>query len=907
MGTNMNSGYLNKSVKKIELLAPAGSRDALHAAVENGADAVYLGGRAFNARENADNFDTAALGEELSYAHARGVNIYLTLNTLISDEEMKQALEFAAEARYAGIDGIIVQDIGLAAALRKVMPDVPLHGSTQMTVYDLEGVRVLEDIGFSRVVLARELSLEEIARIAGNTRLEVEVFVHGALCVCYSGQCLMSSMIGGRSGNRGKCAQPCRLPWQLVAADGGRSGSPTGKSPASALSPASAFSSASALSGKADHPWNRSGYLMSPKDMSMLGCMGELAGSGIVSLKIEGRMKSPEYVATVVRLYRKYLDLATSDAGLQDSKSPEIEEKDTHDLLQIYNRGGFSSGYMKGKTGADMMSYEKPNNSGIYLGKVRTSDSRSRTITVRLEWDLSIGDGIEIWTGSSDSPGGTVTLLEAGGRNVRTAKKGELVVIGEFNGNIAPGSGVYKTLDIALNKAARETFSGKIIKRTAIKGKASLAVGRPLVLDVEDAEGHKVTAGGTIKSEKAINKPLSGERLKEQLSKTGSTPFVFSDLTVDIAAGLTIPVSEINEVRRQALDELYRLRADRYPDRRNQDGTAERIEEVIDKMRPAIGLTGRESDREGEGRDNKNGGGPALSVYFYRWENGFDYASLGADRVYLPFVSMGKSGFDESAKALRAAGTEVFAWLPSITRGNYEKLIERFIDRNTKAGRADDESDIDGVLCGNTGTLKRFGNSGLRLAGDIALNIFNTNSLLEAAGFGLESAALSAELTLQQVSRIGRAVGNGGGGLPALETVVYGRLPLMISEYCPVGSLKGGFTAESVCNAACTRGEHSLRDRRGSEFPVLCDRTDCRSTILNSDVLYVPDIARDLADAGIGMLRLYIWDEGPDRIRELLRLYKAALSDADAKPEGIKAANMQKQGGYTKGHYFRGV
>lgn len=247
--------------KTIELLAPAGNAESLRAAVENGADAVYLGGKSFNARQQADNFDLPGLREGLRYAHARGVNIYLTLNTLVSDEEIPQALAWAEEAYIAGIDGIIVQDIGLAALLRGSLPELPLHGSTQMTVYDLEGVRMLEKMGFSRVVLARELTLEQAARIARNTGLEVEIFVHGAMCVCYSGQCLMSSMIGGRSGNRGRCAQPCRLAYTL-AGPGGKSG------------------------GK-----DRPRYLLSPKDMNTLEYLPEIVSSGIRSLKIEGRMK----------------------------------------------------------------------------------------------------------------------------------------------------------------------------------------------------------------------------------------------------------------------------------------------------------------------------------------------------------------------------------------------------------------------------------------------------------------------------------------------------------------------------------------------------------------------------------------------------------------------------------------
>ncbi|NLD47499.1 MAG: U32 family peptidase, partial [Clostridiaceae bacterium] len=325
---------------KPELLAPCGDQDAFKAAVENGADAVYLGGRLFNARQFAANFDSEKLKEASDYAHVRAVNVYLAMNTLMSEGELGKALEFLQEAYLAGIDGVIVQDLGFAALVRKAFPDLPLHASTQMTIYNIEGVRTLEKIGFKRVVLARELSLEEIGSICTETGLEVEVFAHGALCTGYSGQCLMSSIIGGRSGNRGKCAQPCRLPYELEGENPNRNSS-----------------------------INR-GYYLSPKDLCTVGLLGEIAATGVKSLKIEGRMKSPEYVATVVRIYRKYLNRVFEKGKL--SVKYAIDEQDLSDLLKIFNRGGFSEGYFKGKTGKDMMSYEKPKNWGVYLGDVIT-------------------------------------------------------------------------------------------------------------------------------------------------------------------------------------------------------------------------------------------------------------------------------------------------------------------------------------------------------------------------------------------------------------------------------------------------------------------------------------------------------------------------------------------------------
>jgi len=936
--------------KQIELLAPAGSREALHAAVENGADAVYLGGKLFNARQQADNFDIDVLREELKYSHARGVSIYLTMNTLISDCEMKQALEFAVQARRAGIDGIIVQDIGLAAALRHIMPDMPLHASTQMTVYDIAGVRALEEMGLKRVVLARELTLEEVSEIARHTSLEVEVFIHGALCVCYSGQCLMSSMIGGRSGNRGKCAQPCRLPYQLV--------------------------------GPCRDSTQNARYLLSPKDICSLDFIGDILSSGISFLKIEGRMKSPEYVATVVRIYRKYINLAQERINRGDAVQPEIEEADRHDLLQIFNRGGFSEGYMKGKTGADMMSFEKPNNSGIYLGKAQAYDNRSHMISIRLEDSLSVGDGVEVWAGRSDSPGGIITSVRKGKNEVKSAGKGELVQIGPIRGRIAAADRVYKTTDVELNRIARESFSGKNTRRIEITGQVSLRYGKPLLLNVKDNSGHSAEAEGTVPAEKAVNRPLMPERLEEQLRKTGATPFVFEKLEIDIEGGLSIPVSEINEVRRQALDRLLETRAGRYAGVHSDVGISKRLEEILSQpgrvmlqseqiLRQPEQILHQQSEQvlhqskhghlqseqvlqqpewviqksdptERQGytrREPVKSESPKISLYFYKWDRNKNLSGLGADRVYLPFAVLEKPGFGDVVSSLKTEGVQVFGWLPSITRGNYKELINRFLKklnksvetgntiedcnvgktgstaetgRTGKTGRTGEagssgvsaDSCFDGILAGNIGTFVEFSKSGLRLAGDISMNLFNALSLRKASKFGPESAALSLEMTLQQIHELSSSLSS----RPALEAAVYGRLPLMISEYCPVGCTAGGYKASSKCSGCCGEGEYMLKDRLGVEFPVLCDRIDCRSTVLNSTVLFVPDGVNSLRKAGIDIFRLYIFDERPEDIKELVRLFRAAAAgDSVETASHSDLVERIKAGGYTKGHYYRGV
>jgi len=877
--------------KRIELLAPAGSPQALHAAVENGADAVYLGGKLFSARQYAKNFDLNTLRDEIRYAHARGVNVYLTMNILISDSEMKEALNYAAQVREAGIDGFIVQDLGLAAALRRAMPDVPLHGSTQMTIYDTAGANALEDMGFKRVVLARELNLNKISEIVRNTSLEVEIFVHGALCVCYSGQCLMSSIIGGRSGNRGRCAQPCRLPYRLM----------------------------NVKSGKQDMKSVRPRYLLSPKDICSVDFLDEIASSGVSSLKIEGRMKSPEYVATVVRIYRKYLDLAQARVENQTDGRFSPDERDKHDLLQIFNRGGFSSGYLKEKHGADMMSYEKPNNSGIYLGSVLSYDERQKSFDIKLEDRLSAGDAIEVWTGDSESSGRVVSSISIGkdgqgkdsGKSkgsgkvkgieqsrllvqVKAAEKDSIVTIGGFSGNIRKGNSVYKTSDADLNKAAYESFASGNMRKIKIKGRVVLARGKPLVLALTDSDGNKAHAVGTVLPEDARSIEITKERLAEQLMKTGGTPFEFSGLDIELEGGLSIPVSEINKVRREALESMLEMRADRY-DRGNIDSRI--FKEIEDDI---ISARTNPANEESKAR---------IALYFYKWDKDIDYAAFEADRVYLPWASRKKKGFLESVRNLRSSGIEVFGWVPAVTWNSRQSpgdLREKVRDlpENSRGLREDFLSDgeelrqVDGILVGNIGTARRMKKlGGIKLAGDISMNIFNTLSFMEAARMGFDSVALSAEMTMGQIKQLGKLSGE-----PLVETVVYGRLPVMISEYCPVGCTEGGFGSSSPCSGCCSKGEYVLKDRMGVEFPVICDNTTCRSTILNSKVLFVPEMLKDLTKSGVSILRLYIWDEDRDDIKQLVRLHRG---EQTAQTEAI--AEKVRSLGFTKGHYVKGV
>lgn len=429
-------------MEKVELLSPVGEWDSLVAAVQNGANAVYFGANEFNARMNSKNFDRETLKKAIEYAKLRNVKTNLTLNILIKNSEFEKAMDLVKYAYSCGIDAIIVQDLGLAREIIKTFPDLDVHSSTQMTIYNLDGVRQIEKLGFKRCVLARELSIDEISYISKNTNLEIEVFIHGALCICYSGQCLMSSMIGGRSGNRGKCAGTCRLPYTLL---------------------------------KDEDPIDK-GYLLSSKDVCTLDILPKLIEAGVKSFKIEGRMKSPEYVGLVTSIYRKYIDLANSD------KPYNVDEEDREKLMQIFNRGGFSTGYLKGKLGKEMIYKYKPNNMGVYLGKVINYNPNKEYVKFKTEKDIAIGDSIAI----NDSSCKTSELMIEG-TNIKLAKRGQVVTCGRINGKISPGDKIYKTVSILLNKEIEQISNKENIKRK-IDCKIIIKADEPIKLYIKDRQ-----------------------------------------------------------------------------------------------------------------------------------------------------------------------------------------------------------------------------------------------------------------------------------------------------------------------------------------------------------------------------------------------------------------------------------
>lgn len=487
-------------MRKPELLAPAGNRAAFEAALAAGADAIYLGAGSFNARRNADNFAIDDLRAACRDAHLRGARVYLTANTLVFPGEMDDALAMVASATEAGIDAAIVQDVGLMSVLRRELPELELHASTQLNVRGKRGIELATRLGCSRVTLARELSIEQIARLA-ELGVDLEVFVHGALCICQSGQCLLSSLIGGRSANRGLCAQPCRLPYKLVDEDG----------------------KTLAQEGQ---------YLLSPKDLCGIGMVDRLIEADVASLKIEGRMKSPEYVSTVTATYREAIDRAWEDRASYEAAD------DAEDVLaEAFNRG-FTQGYLAGERGNDMMGYRRPNNRGVAVGRV-TGYSAGK-VKLAATRDIAVGDLLEFWT----SKGRVTYTVESS-----DTLKGETKYLG-VREPVSVGDRVFRVRSAKLARDAEE--------RTAMGMKIPVSIGvtmrkgEPLEIIVRDEAGHEAKAIGPI-IEEARTKAITREDVIEHVGRLGSTPFTCEDWQIDLDEGVGIGFSTLHKTRSAAL------------------------------------------------------------------------------------------------------------------------------------------------------------------------------------------------------------------------------------------------------------------------------------------------------------------------------------------------------------------
>ncbi len=801
-------------MKVPELLSPVGDLECLKAAVQNGANTVYLGASSFNARARATNFNNENLKEAILYAKLRNVKVNLTLNTLLKENELNEAISLAVFAYNCGVDAIIIQDLGLAKFLHTNYPEITLHASTQMTVHNLEGVKQLEAFGFKRVVLSRELSISEIEYIRKNTNAELEVFIHGALCISYSGQCLFSSMVGNRSGNRGMCAQPCRLPYEL-------------------------YSNKNLLD---------KGFLLSPRDQSAIDFLPALIKSGIDCFKIEGRLKAPEYVTTVTKIYRKYIDFIIKNINLSDEElinqihtMIEIPNEitglsDKEELLQVFNRGNFSKGHFENEPNTKLIYSKKPNNMGLYLGKIQNFNNQKGHITLKLENSISVGDRISI-----NNENYTVSELMIKNKNYPTLDLGNTVTLGRMKGNISNGMSVFRIENKKLSTFAQSTFnSEKELLNIPFDAEITIKKGLPIKLTVYGKAGFyknlKVTIDSDIIPETAENQPVSKEKIIAQLSKTGNTPFCFENINIDLENNLFIPkISSLNELRRNAFAELENKVKEIYTFNINDSKNVS----DNDSVTPLSPISS-----------------PSISLLLNILNNNFNYAELtGIDALYIPYKYFLNSSYDFTLETL-CNKFKVFLYMPSIMRENYFGALNSTIEKSLNFG-------VKGFVISHISQIESLRKYNLPVIGNYTLNVYNNESIKTLKDFGLVKFTPSVELEKADLLELLNLA-----SLPS-ELIVYGKTPLMTNNYCYLGKSNRCY---KDCKKLCLENsKFYLKDRLGFEFRIVPDNTCTITTIYNSKITSIN--YTDFINK-INSVRIDILDENLDDIQKIINKVK---------------------------------
>ena len=802
-------------MRDVELLAPVGSFEALKAAVQNGANAVYLGGKDFGARASANNFDRDELKEAVKYAHIRGVQVFVTTNTLRKENEIEDFLEYAKFLYDIDVDAIILQDIGMARLIKRELPDFELHASTQMVAHSLEDVKYLESVGFDRVVLAREVTVEEIKYICDNCKADIEVFVHGALCVCYSGQCLMSSMIGNRSGNRGRCAQPCRQRYELIDVYTGE-----------------------VVNSNGD-------YLLSPRDLNAIEEIDKVIDAGVHSLKIEGRMKRPEYVATVIDGYRKTIDeyLATNKLNVSDET--------INDLYTIFNRR-FTKGLLLGDVGKDMMNSQLPNNQGLYVGTVVDYNKKAKRLKIKLANTLKKGDGINLG-------GGTIGRIIKNGNIETIGYKGETIEL-DFVGEARKGQIVFKTSDSELMDRVQATFTqDKEFVKNIIDAKITIKLGQKPILTLKDRHSNEATIEGDKIVEEAMKVALSKEKVETQLRKLGNTPYELDLLEIELDDNVSLPISLLNQMRRDCIELL---------DKERVSIKNRKYKNKIVKYKPV--LYNRNKQQE-------------ISVKVKNLEQLESALECGVDRIYYEDTNT----IDKAMSLAMKYNKKVIYSAPRIIRNKeYNHLA--------KANNAGVES----VQVGNYGSIDYFKDKKLNI--DYYLNAFNSETINYYKEIGADTLCISQELNINEIKETIKYTDIN------IESVVYGYTPLMITEYCPMGVIVRDCKKDKRV-AKCKESIYALRNSKGDEFRVSQD-IFCRSTIYNSNVTCMLDNLYELHEIGINVLRLDFTLEDKGTVKEVIEAYQEVLSnDYKLGTKATKLYNKLDEKGTTAGHYYKGV
>jgi putative protease len=862
-----------KTPRLPELLAPAGDWECAKAAVENGADAIYFGLEKFNARMRAHNFTEADLPRLMEFLHRRGVKGYVTFNTLVFQNELADAEKYLRAIIAAGVDAAIVQDVGICRLIRHLSPDFPIHASTQMTVTSAAGVEFARELGCNLVVLARECSIKEISQMANiefripnedspavqnsrfairNSTFPIEVFVHGALCVAYSGQCLTSESLGGRSANRGECAQACRMPYDLIS-DGQQV------------------------------PLGDKRYLLSPQDLAGLEVLPELVRAGVASLKIEGRLKAPEYVASITKVYRAALDKL---AGNKETKKHSVEifvplllggsNSDRYELEMSFSRG-LHTGWFGGINNQQLVHARFGKKRGVFLGEV--TRVQGEKIALRLQAPLKLGDGVVFDAGRPDEK-------EEGGRiygiknfqNKSTRTEESVLEFGygniDFN-RVRVGDKLWKTNDPELDKRLRQSFAGDAPRfQRPIELEVHGLVGKPLTVIARDELGHVIQRDSTMPLARAEKQPLTTERLGEQLGRLGGTPFNLGELKNFLSGDVMLPLSELNRLRREVATELESLRAQ--PRRWNLSGG--RVPQVLQIIE-----SGTRGTRPSE----------AQLIVLVRSLPQLEAAlKCGVQTVYCEF---------EDPKKYREAVT-IFhtAYGCSVSQsGGLQPSIWVAPPRIFKMGedwvlKLVRSCDADGYLIRNYDHLKFFADC--RKRGDYSLNVANGLAADYFKNkFGLESITPSYDLNFSQLEALLQSA-------PPewFEVTIHQHMPMFHMEHCVFCAFLSSGTDYTNCGRPCDTHVVKLRDRVGAEHALKAD-AGCRNTVFNSQTQTGAEYIAKMIGLGVRHFRVEFLDEPPETVERTIAKYRQLLRGEIDGTQLWRELKLMNQLGVTRG------
>jgi len=875
-----------------ELLSPAGDWECAKAAVENGADAIYFGLERFNARMRANNFTEADLPRLMEFLHRRGVKGYVTFNTLVFATEMVEAEQYLRAIIAAGVDATIVQDVGICRLIRQLSPDFPIHASTQMTVTSAGGVEFARELGCQLVVLARECSLREIEKIqaAQSAPLPLEVFIHGALCVAYSGQCLTSESLGGRSANRGECAQACRMPYELIS-----DGKPV--------------------------PLGDRRYLLSPQDLAGMEALPALLRAGMASLKIEGRLKTPEYVANVTRVYRQALDAATP------ADYEKVRRETRYDLEMGFSRGLYP-GWFNGINNQELAHARFGKKRGVYLGDVRRI--HAERITLQLEAPLKAGDGVVFDAGHPDQP-------EEGGRVYTLEKRGAETLLGFGHGDldynrIHIGDKLWKTSDPELDRRLRQTFAGeKPLFRRPIALEVHGCAGQPMTIVARDEQGHVAQAASTMPLGVAEKQPLGENQLREQLGRLGGTPFTLGELKNHLTGAVILPVSELNRLRRDLSAQLETLRAQPKRWTLAQPGelpsiasgygvppsgggawevpTTERIFNPPDRAVAPPAKAGtpypdasypcdlgvqradlsRNSlpDQAREAEKSAPSTSPELIVLVRDLSQLEVALECGVRTIYCDFENpkLYRDAVNATRCSAGCSSPQPAIWVapPRIFKTGEEWILKQI--RSCGA---------DGYVVRNYDHLKYFADC--RRVGDYSLNVANglTADYFKNR-FGLERVTASYDLNFTQLEALLRSA-------PPewFEITIHQHIPMFHMEHCVFCAFLSSGTDYTNCGRPCDDHKVKLRDRVGAEHPLKAD-VGCRNTVFNSRAQTGSEYVARMIALGARHFRIEFLEETAVEVRQNITRYRQLLRGEIDGAQLWRELKLLNQLGVTRG------